>query len=383
MKDISWIGDLKFRVSYGYTGNQENLPPNKYQLLYAPAGPYLYNGQIYQSYAVNQEYNPDLKWEVRKSFNIGLDFSLFDDRINGSVDVFNDETSDMLYLYNIPQPPFLTNNVYANAATAVNKGVEITIGAAAIKNRNFSWNIQANLATLDNHITKLLGEFKGVPLTLSNSGYGTVSGAFGSAYVTQLVVGYPTGVFWLPQHAGLDAGGNELFNNYDVSGKLIGTSTTFTDDDRRYINPSPQFTWGITNSFRYKNIDLSFFFRGVQGQKIYSNTLMNVDVSKNLPGANVREPALSNGFTNYPVPSTYWLQNGSFARLDNLTIGYSFQKIKGISKLRLYLTGTNLFVVTSYQGIDPEVRTEGNFRYIDANYYPKTRGFIFGVNLVF
>ena len=145
MKEVKWLDNLKLRVSYGYTGNQENLPANSYQLLYGPVGPYLYNGQFFQSYAVTQENNPDLKWEVRKSFNVGIDFSVFEDRINGTIDVFNDNTNDMLFLYDIPQPPFLTNKVYANAASAVNKGIEISLGAAVVKNKNFTWQVQPNI----------------------------------------------------------------------------------------------------------------------------------------------------------------------------------------------------------------------------------------------
>jgi len=382
LKRVKWLDNLKLRVSYGFTGNQENLPPYAYQVLYSRSGPYLYNGQFLQSYAVTQENNPDLKWEVRKSFNIGVDFSIFGNRIYGTVDVFNDETSDMLFLYDIPQPPFISNKVYANAANAVNKGVEITIGAAIISNKKFRWDLNANFATLKNHITNLLGQFKGYDLSITNRYYGFVyGGGFGGTYATQLAVGYPAGVFWIPEHAGIDADGHELFNNYDATGKLIGQSTNYTDQDRVYIDPTPQFTWGITNTFVYRNVDLSFFLRGVQGQKIFANSLLNLENINYLPGRNVTHKASTNGYVDLPQPSTYWLRDGSYARLENVTIGYNVKNLKGFSKLRIYLTAINLFVITSYEGVDPEINTDGAQRYIDQNYYPKTRGFTFGVNL--
>ena len=384
LKEVKWLENLKLRISYGLTGNQENLLPNSYQLLYGPAGPYLYNGQFLQSYAVTQENNPDLKWEVRKSFNIGVDFSILNDRLNGTVDFFNDKTSDMLFLYDLPQPPFLTSQVTANAANAVNKGVEITLGATIVKNKKITWRVQANIATLKNNITNLSGQFKGVDLSITNRHYGYAEGrGLSFAYISQLSVGYPAGVFWIPQHAGLDAGGHELYNNYDVNGKFIGTSTSYSDQDRVYIDPTPRYTWGFTNNFTFGNFDLSFFLRGVQGQKIFANSLLDIEAKVYLPNSNVTTKALTNGFADQPQPSTYWLRDGSFTRLENIILGYHFNNLKGINNFRIYLAANNLFVITDYDGIDPEIRTEGAQRYIDQNYYPKARSFTFGVNIGF
>jgi iron complex outermembrane receptor protein len=206
---------------------------------------------------------------------------------------FHDETNDMLFLYDLPQPPFLTNKVYANAANAINKGLEITLGAVIVENKDFTWEAHANIGTLENRITNLLGQFKGTDLTtITNSHYGYAEGrGMSNAYITELRVGYPAGVFWIPEHAGLDNSGHELYNNYDVDGKLIGTSTGYKDQDRVFIDPTPDFTWGFTNNFKYENFDLSIFFRGVQGQKIFANSLMNIETSVYLPGINVAEKA--------------------------------------------------------------------------------------------
>jgi iron complex outermembrane receptor protein len=384
LKDVKWLDNLKLRVSYGWTGNQENLPPNTYQQLYGPAGPYLYNGQFYQSYAVVQENNPDLKWEVRKSFNIGIDFSIFNDRVNGTMDVFNDHTDDMLFLYDIPQPPFLTNKVYANAASAVNKGIEVSLDAVVVKTKKFTWQVHPNIATLKNRITKLLGQFKGVDLSLNDPNYGyAFGGGFGATAVTRLSIGHPAGVFWIPQHAGIDASGHELYNNYNSDGKFIGTSTNFTDQDKVFIDPTPKFTWGITNKIRYLNFDFDFLLRGVQGQKIFANNILMLESIQYLPGSNILKKALTNSLADLPQASSYWLQNGSFARLENITLGYTLKKQKGFGSLRFYLTATNVFVITKYEDVDPEIRTEGFERYIDTWHYPKSRGFIAGVNVEF
>lgn len=383
LKQVHWLNNLKFRVSYGYTGNSENLPPNQYQLLYSP-GVYLNNNMIQTSYSASQEYNPDLKWEVRRSFDIGMDFAVLKDRISGTIDVFNDKTSDMLYLYDLPQPPFQNSQVYANAASAVNKGIEISINAVMITSKNFSWDIQGNLSTVKNDVTQLLGQFQGANLYLTSTGFGSaIGGAFNQTYVTQLAIGHPAGVFWIPQHAGFDVNGNELFNKYNSQGKLTGTSTSFTDSDRVYIDPTAKYTWGFTSSFNLGNFNLGFLFRGVEGQKIFANSLLNLGSTALLSGGNVVKEALTDGFSHLPQASTFWLRDGSFIRCENLTLGYNFKDLKGISRLRLYVVATNLFVITKYAGADPEVSTDGMQRYIDAFHYPKPRGFTFGVNLGF
>jgi iron complex outermembrane receptor protein len=175
----------------------------------------------------------------------------------------------MLFLYDLPQPPFLTNKVYANAASAVNKGVEISIGSTIVNNKKFSWKSEANIGTLKNYITSLFGKFKTADLSLDRKhhyGYAEGSG-LGNAYITQLEVGHPAGVFWIPEHAEIDTAGRELYNNYDATGKLVGTSIRYSDQDRVLIDPTPDFTWGFTNSFAYKNFDCNFFLRAYKVKK--------------------------------------------------------------------------------------------------------------------
>jgi TonB-dependent starch-binding outer membrane protein SusC len=382
MQGTNWINDLKLRISYGLTGNQENLPPNKYQALYLPTGPYLVGGRLGQSYGIAQEFNPDLKWEVRRSFNVGLDFSLFQNKLNGAFEVFNDHSDDMLFLYNIPQPPFISNRVYANAANSTNEGVELTIGSTILSRKNFQWNVNGNFSKVKNRITELLGEFKSFNLSIDqNYGYAS-GGALGYSPVSRLTVGYPAGTFWLPEHAGIDESGAFLYAQYDESGNYTGTGTTYEDRDRKYIDPTPDFIWGFTNKIRFRNFDLDIFFRGVQGQKIFANSLMNLESMAYLPFSNVSERALTNGFVNLPEPSTYWIRDGSFIRLENISLAYRWPT-EALRHLRIYVSAHNLFVSTNYDGIDPEVNTDGPQRYIDGSYYPRTKGVTLGVNVGF
>lgn len=383
-ESIEGINLLKLRVNYGLTGNQENISPYPNQQLYNSLGPYYYNGQYYQSYGVSQLANEDLKWEVRKSFNIGMDFTLLGNRLNGSVDVFSDKTEDLLFRYDLPQPPFVYNQVVANAANATNKGIEVTLDGRIIDKQNFTWNSRFNIGTLKNKVTNLSGEFQGADLQISARNYGYADGrGLSNAYVTRLVPGYTAGVFWIHEFAGLDEDGKQLYNDYDASGKLVGTTMAPTDEDRVYIDPQAKFNWGFTNDFTFGNFDLSIFFRGVHGQKIFSNTLLNLETTTRLPGNNVTKDALTNGITEQPQPSTFWLRDAGFARLENLTLGYNFKagSIKSVDFLRVYVAANNLLVFTPYEGIDPEVKIEGDRRYIDRNFYPKTRSFTLGVNI--
>jgi iron complex outermembrane receptor protein len=392
MKSINWIDELKFRVNYGLTGNQENIGPYPTQLLFGSSGSYLdfsggpNNGVVLQSYQITQLNNPDLKWEVRKSFNVGVDFTLFKNRLFGTLDIFDDKTEDLLFRYDLPQPPFLTGQVVANAADAQNRGVELSLGGSPYNTKNFRWDVRGNIASLRNKVTNLSGTFQGADLSISARNYGFAEGrGLSNAYITRLIPGQPAGVFWIPEFAGLDAAGKQLYNQYDDKGQLTGTGTEYGDEDRRYVDPTPKFTWGLTNSFNYSNFDLTIFFRGVQGQKIFANSLLNLETNTRLPGNNVTKKALTNGFTDQPQPSTYWLRDASYARLDNLTLGYNFRQgfSPRIESLRLYAAANNLLVLTDYEGIDPEIKVEGNQRYIDRNFYPKTRSFSIGLNVTF
>ena len=184
--------------------------------------------------------------------------------------------------------------------------------------------------------------------------------------------GYPVNVFYLPHYTGVDANGNELFDNQ--------TLTQNANPQSYYIDPSPKFNYGLTNNFSYHNWSLNFLVRGVYGQKIFNNVLLDFETVTRLPSANTTKEALTNGIKDGLHTSDLWLQPASYLRLDNASLGYTFQHVKGFSNLRVYVAGNNLFVITKYRGLDPEIQGGS---YIDTNSYPQIRSFIVGTNVSF
>ncbi|MDB5158741.1 MAG: hypothetical protein JWR50_3448, partial [Mucilaginibacter sp.] len=212
--------------------------------------------------------------------------------------------------------------------------------------------------------------------------------------ITFLKPGYSPYEFFLPHYTGVDASGNQTFD-----GKTIAQVAS---PPGHYIDPSPKFNYGLTNSFDYGNWNLNFALRGIYGQKIFNNTLLDVETVTRLPGNNVTKEALTNGIKDAPVASDKWLENASFLRMDNITLAYSFKNLSFTNTLKVYISSNNLFVITKYRGLDPEVKTENqgggsilfnsnvngsqNQAYIDANYgnqayYPRVRTFVLGVNV--
>lgn len=372
------INDLKLRVGYGAVGNQDGLNPYQTIQLYAPSGRYYDNGTWYESYRIGQNANPDLKWEETAMFNIGLDYSLINGRINGTVEFYNKKTRDLLYTYQVPVPPYLYPSMIANVGTMSNKGVEVLINGAPISNEKFSWNVSFNFAHNKNRITKLSNE----NFSTSSIKLGSAS-VRGAAHTTTHIIeeGREVGTFFGWRNLGLDENGKYIMDD------MIDGKPGLTDDDRTYIGSAqPKFTYGLNNNFSYKNFDFSFFLRGVYGNDVLNFSRMAYATTQWLPGGNVLEEALTNGLTDNPKYSSYNLEKGSFLRLDNASLGYNFKihSIKHIKALRLYVNAQNLFIITNYKGLDPEVNMGGLSPGMESrNYYPKSKTFSFGANITF
>lgn len=391
MKNVGFISELKLRAGYGVTGNSDAISPYSTLSLYGPGGRY-YNAttQTYpQTYSPTQNANPDLSWEERRGKNIGLDFGLLNNRITGDINFFHDKTVRLLYNYTVPTPPFYINTILANVGDMSNKGVEFSVTAEAVKGKDFSWTIGGQIAFINTKVDQLSGTYQGYDVSTDNIAGGNAAGRGLSAYpITFLKVGYAPYTFYLPHYTGIDKDGNQLF---DSAGVKSLTQDQNPNPTKYYIDPSPKFNYGINNTFSYKNWSLNFFLRGVVGQKIFNNTALNFGNINRLPGNNVLQIALTSGIKDAAAVSDLWLEKASFLRLDNATIGYTFRKIKGIDNLRVYVTGNNLFVITPYTGLDPEVQTaptDAGPAYIDVSYgglgfYPKTRTFSFGVSVSF
>lgn len=378
LSGATYLNDLKLRVGYGISGNQDGIDPYKSLQLYGTSGQYYDNGKWYRAYQISQNANPDLKWEETSMFNIGLDFNLWNSRLNGTFEYYNKETKDLLYTYQVPVPPFLYPTMLANVGSMSNKGVEILLSGDIIRQRDFRWTASLNMSHNKNEITDL-----------SNEEFATNSIKTGSAWIrggsdntTHIVEeGKEVGTFYGWLNYGLDEDGMYIMDD------MIDGEPGLTNDDRTYIGSAqPELTYGFSNIISYKNWELNFFFRGVYGNDLLNFSKMSYATTQWLPGANVLHDALTIGLSDNPKYSSFYIEKGSFLKLDNASLSYSFD-VSGISeiqKLRVYVTGQNLFTITNYTGLDPEVPMDGLDPGVEGReYYPKSRTLSVGVNVSF
>ncbi|HCE58689.1 MAG TPA: SusC/RagA family TonB-linked outer membrane protein [Prolixibacteraceae bacterium] len=378
LDDMTFIDELKLRVGYGISGNQDGIDPYKSLQLYGASGQYYDNGKWYTAYQISQNANPDLKWEETSMLNIGVDFSFADSRINGTVEFYDKQTKDLLYNYSVPVPPYLYSTMLANVGSMSNKGFEVLLSGDIIRKNSIRWTSSLNFAHNKNLIK-----------SLSNDDFATSAIKTGSAWVrggssnsTHIVEeGKEVGTFYGWLCKGIDENGQYIYDD------MIDGKEGLSDEDRTYIGSAqPKFTYGWSNNITWNKWDLNFFFRGVYGNDLLNFSKMSYATTQWLPGANVLEEALTIGLKTSPVYNSYYIEKGSFLRLDNASIGYSFDvsRLKGINKIRLYLTGQNLFTLTNYTGLDPEVEMAGLDPGVEGReYYPKSRTVSMGVNISF
>jgi TonB-linked SusC/RagA family outer membrane protein len=382
MKNQNIFSDLKLRVGYGVSGNSLGFDPMISKMKYGLTGVTYINGNQVQSIGVTQNENPDLKWESTAMTNIGLDFGFLKNRITGTVEVYNKLTSDLIWYYPVKVPPYLYPYLWANVGEISNKGVEFQIDATAVQSGKFTWTTSFNISSNKNEVTSLSNDQFETPQT--GIWTASIGGKGQSGNPTQIIKeGYPLGTFFLRKWAGRDASDVSLF--YAANGDKLRVVTV--NDFVIAGSAQPDLLFGWNNSFSYKKFDLSFFFRGVAGNKILNGTLaalndVNYAASNNIPKFSLGEPI---GDINSFYYSDRFLENGSFVRLDNATLGYTIDlsNIK-LKSARLYITGNNLFVITKYGGVDPEINMGGIEPGIDNNnFYPKTRSYIIGISLNF
>lgn len=371
----SWLDDLKLRTSYGITGNQD-IGNYKTLAIYGASGYYYKEGKFYPQYAPIQNENPDLRWEKTAQLDLGIDYSFLGGRLKGSVEYYNKRTTDLLYNYDVPVPPYQYGSMMANVGETSNTGFELTLAGTPIVSGDFRWDASLNLA----HNRNML-------VSLSNDTFSRDKVYLGSYSITGIAettvileAGQPIGTFYGARCVGVDEDGMLMYDDVNGDGKFVYA------DDRTYIGcPQPDFTANFYSSFAYKGWFASFLLRGVFGNDIINGTSMVLEDISRFPGENVLRSALDKASQTL-VFSSYYIEDGSFVRLDNLQLGYEFKfkESSAVKNLKVSLTGNNLFILTRYTGIDPEVSQSGLVFGIDArNYYPKTRSVTLGLNVSF
>ena len=373
---------LKPRISYGVTGRSDF---NAYQSIatYSGYSAYLIDGQWINGYAPSLNANPDLAWEKSKAFNIGLDFVTLNNRLRGSVEYFDRRSEDLLYNYTAPQPPFIYNTILVNVGTTKNTGLEVSLEYDVLSKSALKWTTGINWSTGDTKLTKLSSDaYQMAYLDLYRKpGVGT------NEYFFRVEEGGKIGQFYGYEHAGIDENG--LLLVYDNDGNAKPAAQADPSWKRNIGNGAPKHFLSWSNSFRYKNWDLSTLFRGAFGHKIfnmrkYGMGLIGCGTDNVLRTAYTDDSdVLSSG----GIISSYFLENGNYFKLDNVTLGYNFtpKSRQLVESLRVYVTAKNLFTLTAYKGNDPSIVTStGITPGVDSNSaYPQATQLSLGVTVRF
>lgn len=384
MKPITWVNDLKLRFGFGVTGNDLASDLKSKQLL-SGQGTMWYNGAWITTYSVAQNDNPDLKWEKKSEYNLGLDYVLLNNRLYGSIEVYKRFTSDLLWEYNVSCPPYQYPVLLSNAGKMESKGLEISVTGVPVKTKDFTWSTAPTIAFNDNVITNLSSPELGINYDALLTG-GIGGNGLNSTNTQKMVEGKSVGSFygykWTGQYT---SNGSLVYEDIDGNGSITAADQTFIG------NAQPKFTFGWNNTLNYKNWDFSIFLRGVYGNDVLNCTRwMYAPKSGDNGVSNVyleQAEAIQNGegVVRQTKFSDYYLEDGAYIKCENISLGYNvpLKSNKYVQSLRLYVTGQNLFTITGYTGMDPEVNITSVFDPgIDyVSFYPSVRTFLFGVNL--
>lgn len=372
IKNTNVFSTLKLRVGWGQTGQQDinnNDYPYLARYVQSNSGAQYQIGDVFYNTLRGEGYDKNIKWETTTTKNLGLDFGFLNNRINGSIEVYEKETKDLLSVVPVPAGANLTNLLLTNVGDMRNRGIEFNIGVEAIKNENFSWEFNLNATHYKSEITNLASTSV---LT------GGISGGTGSTIQVH-AEGYQPNAFYVYQQV------------YNQEGKPIegvyvdrnGDGIINSGDLYQYKSPAPELLLGFSSRFTYKNWDLGFTMRASFGNYVYNNqasqfgNLSGIKANNYLQ--NIHTSYLDTQFDTPQFFSDYYVENGSFLRMDNINIGYNFPSfINENSKLRVFGSVQNAFLITNYSGLDPEV-----FNGIDNNLYQRPRVYSIGLNFQF
>ena len=379
LANVESISDLKLRVGYGITG-QQNIGNNDYP--YMPRytfsrvdARYQFGDTYYTTYRP-EGYDSNIKWEETTTYNIGLDYGFIDNRISGAIDAYYRQTNDLLNFIPVPAGTNLTNQILTNVGDLENKGIEFTINAIPVSKPNLTWEIGFNATFNENKITKLTAtddpNYPGVYT-------GGISGAVGNMIQIHSV-GYPANTFYVYEQVYDE-------NQKPIDGLYVdrnGDGQITGDDRYRYNKAAPDVFMGFSSKLNWKKWDFSFNGRVNLGNYVYNNVWSSGGSLNNLYWStgymnNIPANALDTRFQNPQFFSDYFVKDGSFLRMDNINLGYTLRNFYNEKmSMRLYLSAQNVFVITDYEGLDPEVSNG-----IDNNIYPRPRIFLMGLNIGF
>ncbi len=387
MDGVSFINDLKLRVGYGITGT----PPQDLFLGVARlgySGFTLSDGRWVPQLVPISNPNPNLRWEQKKEFNLGLDFSIFNGRISGSLDAYSRKVDGLLYEFPVPTPPNLFNTTWANVGVMENKGIEAIVNTIPVKTNDFEWSSSVNFSTNSNKLVSLSNQDYKTTVPYFNTGY---TGEPIQTYTHRVEVGRSIGEFYGFKVIDIDKNGKWIYEGKD--GKPISTADfKSADEDKKVLgNGLPKYYAGWNNNLRYKKFDLSVTMRGafdfqvLNFQRMYYENTGRTQYNQlrstydKVYGKAVLDKNAALQF------NSYYLENGDFWKIDNITFGYNIGKVKGVLKnTRLFVSMLNSFVITGYKGIDPEVNRLGLAPGDDdRDKYPSARTFTFGLNATF
>jgi TonB-linked SusC/RagA family outer membrane protein len=391
---VQAVSSLKLRASIGKTGNLAAIDPYQSLATVSAGNDYIFNNTLNKAILPTGVPNPDLRWETSVQSDIGVEADFFNNRLNFVVDVYQKKTTDLIYKKSLPLSSGY-DAVTGNFASLQNKGIELSLGGDIIRSRDLRWNVNANISFNRNKLLRLSDDT-------------TQETAINNFNI--LRVGSPLGLFKTYVYDGLFQAGDSILPGQpvtkprpgaqrvrDVSGPDGKPDGKITDADRIITgDANPKFVYGFSTSVQYKGFDFSAFFSGVYGSKIYNLarwSLENPVGGRNLLAGAANRWTTTNTTGDFQVAagssggrlplSNRYLEDGSFLRCKNLSLGYSF-KVKGVSNLRTYVSANNLFTITSYTGFDPEVGSFGNSNTqfgVDNIVYPASRSFLFGIQV--
>ena len=391
---MEWLDDLKWSIGYGLAGNQGAVDSYMAQNVLSPAGIPLVGENLVVTLDALLNANPDLKWEVKHSFNTGVSAAFLGNRIIASLDFYTSKTTDMLYLYNVGVPPFSYNKLLDNLGSMRNSGVELALGLSPLTTRDMELNINANVAYQYNKLLSLSGYYNDFWLeapgevdlvNLNGAGFHG-----GNNHIVYQMVGQPLGVFYLPHCTGLksDGRGGYVYEIADLDNS--GDINIANGKDRRVCGQAmPKVLLGSNINFRFKQWDVTLQINGAFGHKIYNGTALTYMNMNSLPGYNVLADAPARAI-NDQTATDYWLERGDYVDFDYLTLGWNVPLGKSlartISRLRLALTIDDLGTITGYSGLTPVINSSsvnGTLGVDDKNIYPVSRSYYLGVTVTF